>query len=102
MVSTWNKKILIQSSSDEIQVTSRDPLEVLIGLVIRFRAKMFKKAFNGLLQDTWANVDFKKILNNEKKAFRYYKKIEIKIFKFVNFNLWLLFWSYLMSSPNFG
>jgi hypothetical protein len=67
MVSTWNKKILIQSSSDEIQVTSRDPLEVLIGLVIRFRAKMFKKAFNGLLQDTWANVDFKKILNNEKK-----------------------------------
>jgi hypothetical protein len=29
------------------------------------RAKRFKKAFNGLLQDTWAKVDFKKILNNK-------------------------------------
>jgi hypothetical protein len=33
--------------------------------VARFRAKRFKDAFNGLLQDTWAKMGFKKILNNE-------------------------------------
>jgi hypothetical protein len=27
----------------------KDPLEVLVGLVIRLRAKRFKEAFNGLL-----------------------------------------------------
>jgi len=43
-------------------------LEVLIGIVIRLRAKRFKEAFNGLLQDTWAQVDFKRILNNEEQA----------------------------------
>jgi hypothetical protein len=43
-------------------------LEVLAGLVTRLRAKRFKEAFNGLLQDTWAKVDFKTILNNEKQA----------------------------------
>jgi hypothetical protein len=43
-------------------------LEVLAGLVTRLRAKRFKEAFNGLLQDTWAKVDFKRILNNEKQA----------------------------------
>jgi hypothetical protein len=32
--------------------TSRDPLEVLLGLVIRLGAKWFKEAINGLLQDT--------------------------------------------------
>jgi len=39
-------------------------LEVLVGLVTRFRAKRFKEAFNGLLQDTWAKVGFKRVLNN--------------------------------------
>jgi hypothetical protein len=29
-------------------------LEVLVGPVTRLRAKKFKEAFNGLLQDTWA------------------------------------------------
>jgi hypothetical protein len=43
-------------------------LEVLAGLVTRLRAKRFKEAFNGLLQDTWAKVDFKRILNNEEQA----------------------------------
>jgi hypothetical protein len=60
--------MLIQSSSDVIQVTPRDLLEVSIGLVIRFTAKMFKKAFNGLLQDKWVKVNFMKILNNEERA----------------------------------
>ena len=46
----------------------KDPLEVPVGPVTRLRAKGFKKAFNGLLQDTWAKVDFKRILNNEKKV----------------------------------
>ena len=43
-------------------------MEVLAGLVTRLRAKRFKEAFNGVLQDTWAKVDFKRILNNEKQA----------------------------------
>ena len=52
---------------DAIQAP-KDPLEVLVGLVTRLRAKMFKEAFNGLLQDTWTKVDFKRILNNEEQA----------------------------------
>jgi len=60
--------MLIQSSSDVIQVTPRDLLEVSISLVIRFTAKMFKKAFNGLLQDKWVKVNFMKILNNEEQS----------------------------------
>jgi hypothetical protein len=43
-------------------------LEVLVGLNTRIRVKRFKEAFNGLLQDTWAKVDFKKILNNKNQA----------------------------------
>jgi len=42
-------------------------LEVLVGLVTRLKAKRFKDAFNGLLQDTWVKVDFKRILNNDEK-----------------------------------
>ena len=52
---------------DAIQAL-KDPLEVLVGPVTTLRAKRFKEAFNGLLQDTWAKVDFKRILNNEKQA----------------------------------
>jgi hypothetical protein len=37
--------------------------------VTRLRVKRFKKTFNGLLQDTWTKVDFKKILNNKVHAF---------------------------------
>jgi hypothetical protein len=48
--------------------TPKDPLEVPVGPVTRLRAKRFKKAFNGLLQDTWVKVDFKRILNNEEKV----------------------------------
>jgi hypothetical protein len=43
-------------------------LEVPVGLNTRIRVKRFKEAFNGLLQDTWAKVDFKKILNNKNQA----------------------------------
>jgi hypothetical protein len=43
-------------------------LEVPVGLVTRLRAKKFKEAFNGLLQDTWAKVDFKRICNNKEQA----------------------------------
>jgi len=49
---------------DAIQAP-KDPLEVPIGSVTRLRAKRFKEAFNELFQDTWAKVDFKRILNNE-------------------------------------
>jgi hypothetical protein len=53
--------------SDAIQ-PSKDPLEVLVGPVTRLRAKKFKEAFNGLLQETWAKVDFKRICNNKDQA----------------------------------
>jgi len=56
-----------ERGDDAIQA-QKDPLEVLVGPVTRLRAKRFKEAFNGLLQDTWAKVDFKRILNNEKQA----------------------------------
>jgi hypothetical protein len=46
----------------------RDPLELLIGPVTRLMAKILKKAFNRLFQDTWVKVNFKKILNNEVKV----------------------------------
>jgi len=45
----------------------KDSLEVPVGPVTRLRVKRFKEAFNGLLQDTWAKVDFKRILNNEEQ-----------------------------------
>jgi hypothetical protein len=37
---------------DDAVQPSKDPLEVLVGPVTRLRAKKFKEAFNGLLQDT--------------------------------------------------
>jgi hypothetical protein len=43
-------------------------LEVPVGPVTRLKAKRFKEAFSGLLQDKWAKVDFKRILNNEEQA----------------------------------
>ena len=52
---------------DAIQ-PSKDPLEVPVGPVTRLRAKKFKEAFNGLLQDTWAKVDFKRICNNKEQV----------------------------------
>ena len=53
--------------SDAIQ-PSKDPLEVLVGLITRLRAKKFKEAFNGLLQETWSKVDFKRICNNKEQS----------------------------------
>ena len=41
-----------ERGDDAIQ-PSKDPLEVPVGPVTRLRAKKFKEAFNGLLQDTW-------------------------------------------------
>jgi hypothetical protein len=43
-------------------------LEVPVGPVTRLRAKKFKETFNGLLQETWAKVDFKRICNNKKQT----------------------------------
>jgi len=43
-------------------------LEVPVGPITRLRAKKFKEAFNGLLQDTWAKVDFNRICNNKEQA----------------------------------
>ena len=53
---------------DVIQATQRDLLEVLVGSMLKLRAKRFKQAFNKLLQETWDKMDFKKILNNEIQA----------------------------------
>ena len=43
-------------------------MEVPVGLVTRVRAKKFKEAFNGLLQDTWDKVEFKRICNSKGQA----------------------------------
>ena len=43
-------------------------MEVPVGPVTRLMAKKFKEAFNGLLQETWAKVDFKRICNNKEQA----------------------------------
>jgi len=53
--------------NDVIQVP-KDSLDVPVGPVSRLRAKRFKEAFNGLLQDTWAKMDFKRILNNKEQV----------------------------------
>jgi hypothetical protein len=58
---------MMGTGGDAIQ-PSKNPLEVPVGPIIRFKAKKFKEAFNGLLQDTWAKVDFKRICNNEEQA----------------------------------
>jgi len=60
-------QILLRRGDDAIQAP-KDPLEVSDGPVTRLRAKRFKKAFNGLLQDMWAKVNFKRILNNKEQA----------------------------------
>jgi len=60
-------KQTLRKITDAIQ-PSKDPLEVLIGPVTRLKAKKFKEAFNGLLQETWAKVDFKRIYNNKEQA----------------------------------
>jgi hypothetical protein len=59
-VRTWGKVDAIQPS--------KGPLEVPVGSVTRLKAKKFKEAFNGLVQDTWAKVDFKRICNNKEQA----------------------------------
>jgi len=41
-----------ERGNDVIQATPKNPLEVLVGLVTRFRVKIFKEAFNGFLRDT--------------------------------------------------
>jgi hypothetical protein len=54
----------LENICDVIQAP-KDPLEVPVGPITRLRAKRFKESFNGLFQDMWAKVDFKRILNNE-------------------------------------
>ena len=45
-----------------------DPLKVLVGPVTRLKVKKFKEAFNGLIKDIRAKVDFKRICNNKEQA----------------------------------
>ena len=47
---------------------SKDPWEVPVGPITKLRVKKFKQAFNRLLQDTWAKVDFKRICTNKEHA----------------------------------
>ena len=57
-----------EKRGDDVIQPSKDPLEVPVGPVTRLRAKKFKEDFNGLLQDTWAKVDFNRICNNKEQA----------------------------------
>ena len=56
-----------ERGDDAIQAP-KHPLEVLVGPITRLKAKRFKEVFNGPFQDTWAKMDFKRILNNEEQA----------------------------------
>jgi hypothetical protein len=56
-----------ERGDDAIQAP-KDPLEVPVGPITRLKAKRFKEVFNGPFQDTWAKMDFKRILNNEEQA----------------------------------
>jgi len=51
--------------NDAIEATSKDLLEVPNGPMTRFKAKTFIESFIRLLLDTWAKVDFKRVINNE-------------------------------------
>jgi len=83
--------------SDAIQ-PSKDLLEVP---VTRLTAKKFKEAFNGLLKDTWAKVDLKRICNNKEQALINLSHIQEGLVGgnktitqgFRQFDLSLLFWS---------
>ena len=57
-----------EERGDYVIQAPNDPLKVSVGPVTRLRAKRFKEAFNGLLQDIWAKVDFKRLLNNEEQV----------------------------------
>ena len=50
--------------NDVIQATPKNQLEVPVDPITRLRAKRFKETFNGLLQDIWAKVDFKRVIKN--------------------------------------
>ena len=53
--------MLYRPTCDEIKgATSRDPLQVPAGPITRARAKRFKEALNGLIQDTWADSEVSK------------------------------------------
>jgi hypothetical protein len=93
---------------DEIQATPKNSSEVPVGPTTRLMVKRFKKVFNWFIQDTWAKVNFKKILNNKVHAFinlihvqegfvgghsDIKKKIELRRLKSVSFDLSLFFWS---------
>ena len=51
-----------------IQPTSNDLLVVLVGPITRAKAKKFKEAFNRLLQDIWAKVNYKKTTTQEEQT----------------------------------
>ena len=42
------------------EATQRDPLHVPVGPITRAKAKRFKEALNGLIQDTWADSELLK------------------------------------------
>ena len=60
-LSFWILGILFHKKTDENKgATSRDPLHVPVGPITRARAKRFKEALNGLIQDTWASSELLK------------------------------------------
>ena len=50
----------ISHSDKNKGAAQRDPLHVLVGPITRARAKRFKEALNGLIQDTWADSELLK------------------------------------------
>ena len=56
--SFWEKR------SDMIKTTPEDPLQVLIGSIIRLREKKLKYAFNEIIQSIWSKMNFKQAISS--------------------------------------
>jgi hypothetical protein len=47
-----------------IKTTPEDPLQVLIGSIIRLREKKLKYAFNEIIQSIWSKMNFKEAISS--------------------------------------
>ena len=64
---------------DENQQVLKDPLYVSIGSITRARSKKFKEAFNGLIQEIWADSNtrhFKLVLKEDEGVINLFLSIE--------------------------
>jgi hypothetical protein len=53
-----------EKKGDMIKTTPEDPLQVLIGSIIRLREKKLKYAFNEIIQSIWSKMNFKEAISS--------------------------------------